>query len=112
MDGSGVADGVLMVAGRPVDRAPSLVYLGVEVGQDGGMAGELSRRLTAANRSFWGLRRLWRDRGVSVATKARVYSAVVRGTLLYGAESWVLRREEGCRVRQESTSMDSGNMET
>ena len=94
----GVDDGVLMVAGRPVDSSPSLVYLGVDVGPDGGMAGELSRHLTAANRSFWGLRRLWRDRGVSVATKARVYSAVVRGTLLYGAESWVLRREDERRV--------------
>jgi len=59
--------------------------------KDGSIAGELQRRLTAANKSFWRLRRLWRDRKVSVGTKARVYAAVVRGTLLYGAESWVLR---------------------
>ena len=68
-----------------------MVYLGCEMRPDGSMAGELDRRLVGANASFWKLRRLWRDRGVSVKTKARVYSVVVRGTLLYAAETWPMK---------------------
>jgi len=88
--------GNVVVEGQSVERAGSLVYLGSEMGPDGGMAGEVGRRVAAASASFWRLRRLWRDRGVSVAVKARVYSAVVRGVLLYGVESWPLR-EADCR---------------
>lgn len=89
--GARVGAGLFHVGGREVARSGSMVYLGVEMGPDGGMAGELDRRFGAANGAFWALRRLWSCAGVSVATKCRVYEAVVRGTLLYGAEGWPLR---------------------
>ena len=88
---SHVGEGSLEVGGLSVSRSATMVYLGCEMRPDGSMDGELHRRLVAANASFWKLRRLWRDRGVSVKTKARVYSAVVRGTLLYGAETWPMK---------------------
>ena len=75
-----------------------LVYLGSQMGPDGGMGGEIDRRTMAANKAFWALRRLWRDGSVSVSVKAHVYEAVVRSVLLYGAETWTLRAEEVRRL--------------
>ena len=67
------------------------MYLGSEMDWGGGLAGEVGRRVAAGRRSFWGLRRLWRDGGVSVGVKARVYAAVVRSVLLYATETWPAR---------------------
>jgi hypothetical protein len=66
---SHVGEGSLVVDGLSVGRSASMVYLGCEMRPDGSMAGELDRRLVAANASLWKLRRLWRDRGISVKTK-------------------------------------------
>ena len=81
----------LKVAGVDVQRSMALVYLGSEVDVGGGLAGEVARRVAAARRAFWGLRRLWKDRRVSRSVKLRVYAAVVRGALLYATETWPAR---------------------
>ena len=43
---------------------------------------------------------------MSVGTKARVYAAVVRATLLYEAESWVLMAENARKL----TVFDRGRL--
>jgi len=86
--------GDLEVGGYRVGRSDSLVYLGVQMDAAGGMAGEVQRRVSVAGGAFWGLKRFWRERGISVKVKARVYVAVVRGAMLYGSETWLLTGRE------------------
>ena len=38
----------------------------------------------------------------SVKMKGRVYKAYVRATMVYGGETWVMRKEEGVLQRAES----------
>lgn len=54
---------VYEVEGVSVPRSASIVYLGVEMGPDGSMAGEVSRRTSPAAGAFNRLRRVWSDRG-------------------------------------------------
>ena len=45
-------------------------------------------RLGKANGVFGRLTNIWRDNGLSLHTKIRLYEALVLSPLLYGAETW------------------------
>ena len=83
-----------------VDCQDSFVYLGSLVHASGQQEAELSRRLAAAGAAFQQLwPRVFNIRGVSLATKVRIYKAVVVPTLLYGAaESWALGQAQQDRL--------------
>ena len=76
------------------------MYLGSQVQASGQQEAELSRRLGAAGVAFEQLRpRVFSARGVSLASKVRIYKAVVIPTLLYGAaESWALSQGQLSRL--------------
>jgi hypothetical protein len=88
----------LFINGVEIERSESFVYLGSLVDAEGGMSGEVERRIEAANRAFWSFRGLWKSKFVSLKTKGRVYAACVRSTLLYGAENWALTEKEMNKV--------------
>ena len=47
-----------------------------------------------ARAAFASLRHLWKQRGVSLDLKARVYKVTVRAVLLYGCETWPLKADD------------------
>ncbi|KAA3679838.1 protocadherin Fat 1/2/3 [Paragonimus westermani] len=80
-----------------VDR---FVYLGsyISVG-GGGVGNEIEARISKARAVFDNLRHLWRQRGISLKLKGRVYKTTVRAVLLYGSETWPLRVEDVNRLQ-------------
>ena len=59
----------------------------------GGLDTEISCRVSKASSAFGRLStRVWRERGITQATKLAVYRAVVLPTLLYGCETWTCCR--------------------
>ena len=94
MAAASVSVGDLIVDGVAVPRSESLVYLGSTLDA----RGEMDRRVALAAASFLRLRRLWRERRVSLRTKARGYVAVVRATLLYAVETWAPREADVRRL--------------
>ena len=83
-----------------VDCQDSFVYLGSLIHANAQQEAELRRRLAAAGAAFQELRpRVFSARGVSLATKVRIYKTVVIPTLLYGAaESWALGQAQTDRL--------------
>ena len=64
-------------------------YLGSTLSQNALIDDQISARIGKASWSFGKLtKRLWRERGVRLATKISVYCAVVLPTLLRGCEAW------------------------
>ena len=45
-----------------------------------------------ANATFGRLNNIWRNKGLSIVTKTRLYRALVLTTLLYGAETWPMTK--------------------
>ncbi|XP_064097621.1 uncharacterized protein LOC135209017 [Macrobrachium nipponense] len=77
--------------------------LGSSLGQEGRCEAEVDSRIKAA----WGK---WRkvagvvcDKKMSIKLKVKRYNTVIRPVLLYGAETWALRRKE--EVKIEKTEM-------
>ena len=65
-----------------------LTYLGSCLSSSGGLDTEISCRLSNSSSAFGRLfTRVWRERGITQATKLAVYRAVVLPTLLYGCET-------------------------
>ncbi|KAA3673479.1 adenosine deaminase [Paragonimus westermani] len=87
-------DNVVM---KVVDR---FVYLGscISVG-GGGVGNEIEARISKARTVFANLGHLWRQRGISLKLKGRVYKTTVRAVLLYGSETWPLRVEDVNRLQ-------------
>ena len=68
-------------------------YLGNCLSSSGGLDTEIPCRLSKASSAFGRLwTRVWRERGITQATKFAVYRAVVLPTLLYGCETWTCYR--------------------
>ena len=69
-------------------------YLGSCVSSDGSLSNEIDARISKARIAFANLRHLWRQKGISLSLKVRVYKTTVRAVLLYGSETWHLRVED------------------
>ena len=55
-------------------------------------------RIAKATSALARLRQIWRDKGISVASKLRLLRALVLSVLLYGAEAWTLNAEVERRI--------------
>lgn len=81
----------ITVAGQPVAWVQQFKYLGSQLCSSGSLDAELSYRSSLAAAAFERLSRpVWQRRSIQLATKMRIYTALVRSVLLYGAHSWAL----------------------
>jgi len=55
-------------------------------------------RLQSANKCFYGLSKIFRSRAISKNLKVRMYLTLLRPIVLYGAETWSLRKTEELRL--------------
>ena len=77
-------------APNAVDR---FSYLGSVLSNDATIDNDVAKRLAATSAALSALeQRLWKERGVRLATKMAVYKAIVLTTLLYGCEAWITYR--------------------
>ena len=77
-----------------MERLESFVYLGSAQSSDGQCLSDVKRRIALASSVMASLKKIWRDRRLSLPIKIRTYKALVLSTLLYAAETWTLRAED------------------
>lgn len=70
------------------------MYLGTEVNEQNDISQEINRRISAANRCFFGLAKHFRSRYLSSRTKVNLYKTLVRPVLTYGSEAWALTKTD------------------
>ncbi|KER20686.1 hypothetical protein T265_10817 [Opisthorchis viverrini] len=66
---------------------------------DRSVTDEVNARICKDRAAFANLRHLWRQNGLSLNLKGRVYQATVRAVLLYGCETWPIRAAEQRRLQ-------------
>lgn len=71
----------------------NFIYLGTEVNNTNDITTEVKRRIMLANRCLYGLSNLLRSKQLSRTTKVRLYHQLIMPVLLYGAESWNLKKD-------------------
>lgn len=66
------------------------VYLGTSITNTNNVSSEIKRRITLANRCYYGLNRQLSSRALSRRTKLSLYKTLILPVLLYGAEAWTM----------------------
>ena len=70
------------------------VYLGALIRSDGDNTPEIQRRIMAASRCYYGLIKHLRSKLISKKTKCQVYKTLTRPVLIYGYESWTVKKSD------------------
>lgn len=96
--GGGNMDGFIEIGPYKFERVNSFVYLGSELNSHNDISKEIQRRITAANRCFFGLSKHFRSRFLSNRTKVTLYKTLVRPVLTYGSEAWATTKNDEERV--------------
>ncbi|KER27378.1 hypothetical protein T265_05554 [Opisthorchis viverrini] len=65
----------LTVQGEPLEIVENFTYLGSCISSDGSVSDEVGARISKARITFANLRHLWRQKGISLDLKGRVYQA-------------------------------------
>jgi hypothetical protein len=81
-----------------VESVQEFVYLGSKLCNDGRCEGEIRRRIAMAKSAMTKLSKIWKDRSITIATKARLVRALVFPIFLYGAETWTIKARDQQRV--------------
>ena len=81
----------LILAGQSIEVVDKFTYLGSFISPEGLIKDDVTLRIGKARADFSSLQHLWR-RLDSLSIKGRVYEASMRSVLLYGSETWALRK--------------------
>jgi len=79
-------------------RVDNFKYLGTMVNEKNNRSVEVNARLTMANRAYHGLQNHMKSRIISRSIKTLLYKTLIRPVLTYGAETWVLSKQDEHRL--------------
>jgi hypothetical protein len=83
----------LKLNGEDIKRSSDFCYLGSIVAENGGTGREVSARIQKGRGSFSKLRRVWLSKLLRKDTKIRIFNACVKSILLYGCETWLVKKD-------------------
>ena len=84
--------------GENVEIVRDFVFLGAKIEDSGSCKGKLLRRLALGRAAMTGLNNIWKDKDKTITTKCRIVNALVFLVVLYGCESWTIRKAERRRI--------------
>ena len=74
------------------------IFLGSKVTADGDSSHEVKRRLLLGRKVMTNLDSILKSRGITLATKVRLVKAMVFPVVMYGWESWTIKKAECQRI--------------
>lgn len=93
------ADPTIRIRDQVLNNVSSFKYLGSTISSNLSLDAELNSRIGKAAAVFGKLeKRVWSNHKLRLKTKARVYTACVLSTLLYGSEAWPSYAKEESRL--------------
>ena len=91
----------ITIDGTQLANVSTFKYLGSTISSDGTLDQEINARIQKASQALGRLRsKVLQHSGVTLATKLKVYRAVVLTSLLYGCETWTLYRKHMKQLEQ------------
>ena len=84
--------------GKQWKQCQTLFFLGSEVTADGDCSHEIKRRLLLERKVLTNLDSILKSRDITLPTKVRLVKAMVFPVVMYGCESWTVKKAEGQRI--------------
>ena len=77
--------------------------MGSDIDSDGYSYPEIHRRLGTAGSIMAQLDNVWRQQRLSLSTKLRIYTSLVQSVVLYGSDTWTMRKVDSGRIQSFHT---------
>ena len=82
------------IDGKTVDTVADFIFLGSKITADGDSSHEIKRRLLLGRKVMSNLDSILKNRDITVPTKVHLVKAMVFPVVIYGCESWTIRKAE------------------
>ena len=79
-----------------------LYFLGSKTTADGDCSHEIKRRLLLGRKAMTNLDSTLKSRDITLPTKVRLVKAMVCPVVMYGCESWTIKKAECCGAIEDS----------
>ena len=86
------------IDGETVETVTDFIFLGSKITADGDCSHEIKRRLLLGRKAMTNLDNILKSRDITLPTKVRLVKAVVFPLVLYGCESWTIKKAKYQRL--------------
>ena len=86
------------IDGETVKTVTDFIFLDSKVTADGDCSCEIKRRLLLGRKVMTNLDSIFKSRDISLPTKVRLVKAMVFLVVMYGCESWTVKKAERRRI--------------
>ena len=83
------------IDGETVETVSDFIFLGSKIPADGDCSREMKRRLLLGRKVMTNLDSIFKSRDITLPVKVHVVKAVVFPKIMYGRESWTVKKAEG-----------------
>ena len=80
--------------GETVETVADFIFLGSKITADADCSHEIKRRLLLGRKAMTNLDRILRSRDITLPTKVRLVKPMVSPIVMYGCESWTIKKAE------------------
>ena len=82
------------IDGKTVETVSDFILGGSKITADGDCSHEIKRRLLLGRKGMTNLDSIFKSRDITLPTKVRLVKAMVFPVIMYGCESWTIRKAE------------------
>ena len=86
------------IDGEAMETVREFIFLGSKITADGDSSHEIKRRLLLGRRVMTNLHSILKSRDITLPTKVCLVKAVVFPVVMYGCESWTIKKVECQRI--------------
>ena len=82
------------VDGETMETVMDFIFLGSKITEDGDCSHEIKRYLFLGRKAMTNLDSILKSRDITLPTKVRLVKAMVFPVVMYGCESWTIKKAE------------------
>ena len=86
------------IDGETVETVSDFILGGSKITTDGDCSHEIKRRLLLGRKDMTSLDSIFKSRDITLPTKVRLVKAMVFPVVMYGCESWTVKKAERRRI--------------
>ena len=86
------------IDGETVETMPDFIFVGSKITADGDCSHEIKRRLLLGRKAMTNLDSILKSRDITLPTKVHLVKAMVFPVVMYGCESWTVKKAERQRI--------------
>ena len=89
---------ITSLGGETVETVSDFIFGGSKITADGDCSHEIKRRLLVGRKAMTNLDSMLKSRDITLSTKVRLVKAMVFPVVMYGCESWTVKKAERRRT--------------